>query len=249
MSRLPRSTGKSARRRHPFLNGNFAPVHTELPLTPCTYTGTIPDELVGGQYVRNGGNSALPDDVQDETQHFHWFDGDGMLAGVFFRRGGDGRAYPEFVNAHVLTDVFLFSDRNTLQRPLVPSIGLFVDPLASLCTILFGVMRTWLLVFLSWVPGFGSPVRKISASNTAVLYHDGRALATCESGPPMRFMLPGLETVGWFDGIAAEGEDERREDARDMKAFGEEDPILGWMKEWTTAHVGLLSSRVCFCQI
>ncbi|KAK3099077.1 hypothetical protein LTR53_019124, partial [Teratosphaeriaceae sp. CCFEE 6253] len=34
--------------KHPYLSGNFAPIQQILPLTPCTYTGTIPPALAGG---------------------------------------------------------------------------------------------------------------------------------------------------------------------------------------------------------
>lgn len=58
-------------RRHPFLSGNFAPIRTELPLTPCEYIGTIPGELLGGEYVRNGGNPAFDHQM---GRDLHWFD-------------------------------------------------------------------------------------------------------------------------------------------------------------------------------
>lgn len=48
----------------------------------------------------------------------------------------------------------------------------------------------------------------------------------------MRIALPGLETVGWFNGRKAEGEPSGEEGP----GFGG-DGILSFMKEWTTAHV------------
>ena len=71
------------------------------------------------------------------------------------------------------------------------------------------ILRTVLLVILSHLPGSKQKIKKISVANTNVVFHDGRALATCESGPPMRIQLPGLETVGWYDGAKAEGEPKR----------------------------------------
>ena len=55
----------------------------------------------------------------------------------------------------------------------------------------------------------------------------------------MRISLPGLETVGWFNGKQNEGE------ARHDKglSFGGE-CLLTFMKEWLTAHVCILKVRL-----
>ncbi|KAG7008720.1 hypothetical protein G7Y79_00004g013040 [Physcia stellaris] len=71
---------------HPYLSGNFAPIHRVQPLTPCEYSGTLPEELAGGQYVRNGGNPLINGSLERDA---HWFDGDGMLSGVAFSRHGE----------------------------------------------------------------------------------------------------------------------------------------------------------------
>ena len=89
--------------KHPYLSGNFAPIQQTLPLTPCAYVGSIPDELADGEYVRNGSN---PVSNEDLGRAAHWFDGDGMLSGVSFRKETTtGRIEPEFVNQFVLTDL------------------------------------------------------------------------------------------------------------------------------------------------
>ncbi|KAI1452014.1 carotenoid oxygenase [Annulohypoxylon moriforme] len=213
---------------HPYLSGNFAPIKKTRQLTRCTYVGRIPDELAGGQYIRNGGNPITNDDLGREA---HWFDGDGMLTGVLFRRGDEGEAIePEFTNQYILTDVYLNAKGNgNLKWPLLPSIATLVG--ASLINVIVAVLRTLVLVFLSRLPGSSKTVKKISVSNTSVLYHDGRALATCESGPPMRFQLPGLETVGWYNGRRAENES-----SRDNRAGFGGDGRMRFMKEWTTGH-------------
>jgi carotenoid cleavage dioxygenase-like enzyme len=217
---------------HSYLTGNFAPIRTTLPLTPCSFTGTIPDDLAGGEYVRNGGNPLINGDLE---RSWHWFDGDGMLSGVAFQRfkEEDGEIRPTFANQFVLTDVFLSSLSSTsLRRPMLPSIATLVNPLSPIVTILLHILRTVYLVVLSRLPGSRWPIKKISVANTSVLFHDGRALATCESGPPMRVQLPDLTTVGWFDGWRAEGEPSRlRVDA----GFGGKN-LLSFMREWTTAH-------------
>jgi carotenoid cleavage dioxygenase-like enzyme len=216
---------------HPYLHGNFAPIHRVQPLTPCSYTGSIPKELAGGEYVRNGGNPVTNEDLGRDA---HWFDGDGMLSGVAFRRKGDGTMQPEFVNQYILTDAYLSTVTTpSLRLPILPSIATLVNPASSLLTIILRIFRTIFLVILSNLPGSEQAIKKISVANTGVLYHDGRALATCESGPPIRVLLPSLETVGWFDGSKVEGEPATR--AVEGGQFGG-DGLLSFMKEWTTAH-------------
>ncbi|CZR63946.1 related to lignostilbene alphabeta-dioxygenase I [Phialocephala subalpina] len=220
----------SSGKPHPYLHGNFAPIHKVQPLTPCSYTGSIPEELAGGEYVRNGGNPVTNEDLGRDA---HWFDGDGMLSGVAFRRTKDGMQ-PEFVNAYLLTDAYLSSvTTHSLRLPILPSIATLVNPASTLIHIILRIFRTLLLVFFSHLPGSQQVIKKISVANTGILYHDGRALATCESGPPLRVFLPSLETVGWFDGCQAEGEPDSEAISGDV--FGGEG-ILSFMKEWTTAH-------------
>ena len=216
-----------------YLSGNFAPIHRVQPLTPCTYTGRLPEELAGGEYVRNGGNPATNEALGRDA---HWFDGDGMLSGVAFRRIDEkGTVQPEFVNQYILTDVYLSTVTSPmLKTPILPSIATLVNPLSSLATVIFRIFRTILLVILSHLPGSKQAIKKISVANTSILYHDGRALATCESGPPMRVTLPGLRTVGWFNGRKAEGEPGNDP----TPGFGGTG-LLSFMKEWATAHVGL----------
>ena len=163
-----------------------------------------------------------------------------MLSGVLFSRVGEGgsQVSPQFVNQYILTDVLLASKGFPfLKTPILPSISTLVNPLNSLLVITLSILRTLLLVLLTHLPGSKQVVKRISVANTGVLYHDGRALATCESGPPIRVLLPSLETVGWFNGKRAEGE-----------PVGDEEPgyggqgFLSFMKEWTTGHASHLRS-------
>ncbi|KIX06154.1 uncharacterized protein Z518_04128 [Rhinocladiella mackenziei CBS 650.93] len=118
---------------HPYLSGNFAPVHQTQPLTPCKYSGEIPEELRGGEYVRNGGNPVTNGDLGRDA---HWFDGDGMLSGVSFTRTTNG-VQPEFVNQYILTDVYLAAmSSKYLRVPTLPSIATLVNPLSSLYTMM-----------------------------------------------------------------------------------------------------------------
>ncbi|QDS67722.1 hypothetical protein FKW77_005783 [Venturia effusa] len=220
------------RDRHPYLSGNFAPIHQTRTLTPCSYSGRIPDELVGGQYVRNGGNPFSNDNLARDA---HWFDGDGMLSGVAFQRSSkhDGQIIPEFVNQFILTDCLLASVSSpTLATPILPSIATLVNPASSLVKIILHIFRTLLLVLLSHLPASKQSIKKISVANTGIYFHDGRALASCESGPPIRVQLPGLETVGWYDGHKAEGEAA----AKSLEpGFGGKG-LFSFMNEWTTGH-------------
>ena len=165
-----------------------------------------------------------------------------MLSGVWFGRSPTNPRCPDvkFVNQFVLTDVYLSAVENdTLRTPILPSIATLVDPASSLFFILWRILRSVLIVLLSHLPGSRYAIKRISVANTSILYHDGRALATCESGPPMRVTLPGLETVGWYDGNRAEGEphlEQTRDSSEEQRpGFGGTGP-LSWMKEWTTGH-------------
>lgn len=214
--------------QHSYLTGNFAPIQQARPLTLCTYEGRIPEDLAGGQYVRNGGN---PVSNQDLGRDAHWFDGDGMLSGVAFQQSrcdDSDSPRPYFVNQYVLTDCFIASVTSpTLKTPILPSITTLINPATPVIRIFFTVLRTIFLVILSHLTGsWQPPIKKISVANTNVVYHDGRALATCESGPPIRIQLPRLETVGWFNGNHAEGERQSKSDH----------PRIGFLKEWTTGH-------------
>lgn len=223
--------------RHPYLSGNFAPIQHTLALTQCSFTGEIPPELGDGEYVRNGSNPVSNDDLGRAA---HWFDGDGMLAGVLFRRDAQtGAVQPEFVNQYILTDLYLSTLASPhLKTPILPSIATLVNPVTSFIYMTVRILRTVLLVLLSHLPGSTQKIKRISVANTSVVYHDGRALATCESGPPMRIQLPGLETVGWYNGAYAEGEAKQENVVGnvDEKVLGGDAGLLSFMREWTTAH-------------
>lgn len=220
--------------KHPYLSGNFAPIQQTLPLTPCTFTGTLPEELANGEYIRNGSNPVANSDLGRDA---HWFDGDGMLSGVSFKKNEEtGEISPQFVNQYILTDLYLNAKSNArLRVPVLPSIATLVNPLASFIFVTLRIFRTILLIVLSHLPGSRQKIKKISVANTNIVYHDGRALATCESGPPMRIQLPGLETVGWYNGAVAEGEPEKDADQREA-ILGQNSGLISFMREWTTAH-------------
>ncbi len=225
---------------HPYLSGNFAPVTTECPLTDCLYEGTIPEELAGSQYVRNGGNPLANSELDRDA---HWFDADGMLAGVLFRRTPDGSIQPCFLNRFILTDLLLSTPEHS-RLPYLPSIATLVNPHVGLLWLMLEILRTFVLTVLTWLPGLGlrsdQKLRRISVANTSVFWHDGKAMAGCESGPPMRIMLPGLETAGWYTGEDEEPStvDKAAEKKRGKasEGFGGGPPIVSMLREFTTAH-------------
>lgn len=155
------------------------------------------------------------------------FDGDGMLTGVYFKEvrtsSGKRQLVPTFVNRYVLTDVFLASNALGLKQPILPSIATLVGSIWTLPLILLSIFRAVFLAFLSFFTH--SPLRHLSVANTSILWHDGRALASCESGPLTWVTLPALDTVGFWSLEGDNGE------------AGLRDGMIGWMKEWTTAHV------------
>ncbi|GAA6014051.1 hypothetical protein JCM11491_003501 [Sporobolomyces phaffii] len=210
---------------HPYRTGNYLPLREERSAAQCRVRGRIPRELSGGLYVRNGGAPSLTkEDKSDDLEPaYHWFDGDGMLTGVHFAPSPDGSSIaPTFVNKYVLTDVFLVSHALGLSKPILPSIATLLGSFATIHLILFSIFRAVFLAFFSFF--IKTPLRHLSVANTSVLWHDGRALASCESGPLVEVTLPELDTVGYWSLEGDNGEP------------GMRDGTLGWMKEWTTAH-------------
>lgn len=80
---------------NPYLNGLYAPVREEASADRLAVIGEIPRDLRGA-YFRNGPNPVTP-----PAGMHHWFDGDGMLHGVWFE---DGRA--RYANRYIRTADF-----------------------------------------------------------------------------------------------------------------------------------------------
>jgi carotenoid cleavage dioxygenase len=77
----PDSPAWTAQVDNPYLHGIHAPTLHETTAFDLPVEGELPADLAGA-YVRNGPNQVLP-----PTNLYHWFDGDGMLHGVWFRDG------------------------------------------------------------------------------------------------------------------------------------------------------------------
>ncbi|MDZ5660407.1 carotenoid oxygenase family protein [Nocardioides sp. S-58] len=69
-----------------YLDGNFAPVATEVTAADLEVTGAVPPGLAG-RYIRTG-----PNPFAAEADTYHWFAGDGMVHGVDLH-GGRPRWY------------------------------------------------------------------------------------------------------------------------------------------------------------
>ncbi len=81
---------------NPYLHGLYAPVWEEVSAEKLDVIGEIPRDLHGA-YFRNGPNPAEP-----PTGMHHWFDGDGMIHGVWFENS-EARYRNRFVGTQDLT--------------------------------------------------------------------------------------------------------------------------------------------------
>lgn len=141
--------------------------------------------------IFSGANPQPHHHTSQSQSDYHWFDGDGMLAGVLFSTDpspspssstGTSRPtiQPQFVAKYLLTPVHVAS--RTLPSPLLPSISSLQLP-HSLFSTLWAIFRA---IFLCFVKG----IARLSVANTNVVFHDGRALALCESGKAWEVRLP-----------------------------------------------------------
>ncbi len=94
---------------NPYLHGLHAPALRSHDARDLPVEGELPVDLCGA-YVRNGPNAVFP-----PSNLYHWFDGDGMVHGVYFR---DGRA--EYRSAFVETAGL--ADERAAGRALWPGV-------------------------------------------------------------------------------------------------------------------------------
>jgi carotenoid cleavage dioxygenase len=66
---------------NPYLHGLYAPTTQELSVDTLPVDGQLPDDLKGA-YFRNGPNNRYA-----PQNRYHWFDGDGMIHGIWFDGG------------------------------------------------------------------------------------------------------------------------------------------------------------------
>ncbi len=81
---------------NPYLHGFYAPIQTEYTVDELEIVeGAIPQDLCGA-YFRNG-----PNQIYKPKNRYHWFDGDGMIYGIWFK---DGKA--SFKNRWIRTEAY-----------------------------------------------------------------------------------------------------------------------------------------------
>ncbi|MCB9679280.1 MAG: carotenoid oxygenase family protein [Alphaproteobacteria bacterium] len=94
---------------NPYLHGLFAPVTAEVAAHALEVEGELPRDLHGA-YFRNGPNNRYA-----PLNRYHWFDGDGMVHGIWFENGE-----ARYRNRYVHTAGFeLESERNA---PIWPGV-------------------------------------------------------------------------------------------------------------------------------
>lgn len=86
---------------NPYLHGLYAPTTAEREATDLPVEGQLPSDLKG-MYVRNGPNPRFV-----PPNRYHWFDGDGMVHGIWF---DSGRA--RYTNRWIHTRGFVHEDQD-----------------------------------------------------------------------------------------------------------------------------------------
>lgn len=91
---------------NPYLHGLYAPVAAETTASRLEVVGEIPRDLRGA-YFRNGPNPA-----QAPRGMHHWFDGDGMIHGVWFENGE-----ARYANRFIRTDDYVAEGGGAAPMP------------------------------------------------------------------------------------------------------------------------------------
>jgi carotenoid cleavage dioxygenase-like enzyme len=159
---------------NPYLHGPYTPVVTEVTAVDLEVVhGEIPHDLYGA-YLRNG-----PNPVFRPKGMYHWFDGDGMVHGVYFR---DGRA--SYVRKWVRTRAL----RDEIARGGVT---------------LSGIMGPFDLSRVGDGHSAANPDYCKDTSNTTLVFHRGRVLSQWYNAGRVYALDPlTLDTTGeeTFDG-------------------------------------------------
>jgi len=148
-----------------YLQGNFAPVQEEIASDELVVIGELPSEL-SGMLVRNGPNPRFT-----PIGNHQWFDGDGMLHGVFIHNGK-----ASYRNRYIQTRAFKMNTeagRELWKGPMEPP-NFDLPP-----NNLFGPFK--------------------NTANTALVWHNRQFLALWEGAEPYEITLPNLETVGPYN--------------------------------------------------
>jgi carotenoid cleavage dioxygenase-like enzyme len=192
--------------KNPYLQGRFAPVHTEVDADHLEVEGELPAGLVGA-YLRNGPNPKQP----PLGSYSFPMEGDAMVHGVWL----DGEGGARYRNRWVRTK------------------GMAAEDKAGKA--LFGGLMSPAFVDMSLLgpdPDPGWPFRLDPFIN--VVRHGGRHLALSEGNPGYE-ITPDLGTVGLFDfggqvkGMCAHPRVDPVTGEMVLFAYDVEKPFLVWM--------------------
>ncbi|KAG0006521.1 hypothetical protein BGZ65_007063 [Modicella reniformis] len=172
---------------HPYLSGNFYPVFEETvgdEGIECEVIGTIPESLRGSQYVRTGPNSL---NVPKDGAPHHFFDGEGMLHGVYFEPGVEGEPVrARYMNRWVRSEVFLKANDH---GQMMMSLGRIMGPACGFLGFILGIL--WYRIKHAF-----TRLKSVGNGNTALAFFGSRLLALQEAGKPVETSVPSLNTTG-----------------------------------------------------
>ncbi|KAG0237919.1 hypothetical protein BGW42_008019 [Actinomortierella wolfii] len=187
-------TQRTTMHPHPALQGNYYPVYEETPGDDgilCEFEGEIPSCLAGSQYIRTGPNTL---DVPSDGRPHHYFDGEGMIHGIYFtqKKDVDGQEViaPRYMNRWVRSQVL---EKTNQYGQVMFSLSAMVVPynfFKSLGHFLYYASKA-----------FFTGVNDVGNGNTGLAFVQSRVLALQEGGSPWEVEVPNLDTIGqyWFE--------------------------------------------------
>jgi carotenoid cleavage dioxygenase-like enzyme len=185
-------------RHHPFLTGVLGPQRNILSQEVGVISGAIPSILVG-LYVRNGPNPV----GNPVTGKHHWFEGDGMLHGVWFATETTARNAAHYGNRYVETNSFKLNEAESKKNGKRYFYSIFMDLRGpwKLISFLLSSTVSAIVSKIPFVPSFltrwfRSRWHSRDNNNTAVLHHNGKLYALVESGAPHEVSPRDLSSIG-----------------------------------------------------
>ncbi|KAG0242205.1 hypothetical protein BGW41_004637 [Actinomortierella wolfii] len=173
------------------LQGNYYPVFDETEGDDgllCEVEGTIPECLLDSQYVRTGPNTL---NVPEGRPH-HFFEGEGMLHGVYFAsaQDPDGRRViqPRYMNRWVRSQATELANKH---GHIVPTISVLITREHSL----WAAAKNWLYY---GAKGVLRGLKDIGNGSISLSFFQSRLLALHEVGTPYEIEVPSLDTMGQY---------------------------------------------------